>query len=614
MFTTVQTWLTIAEQDPACVVAVLQLDEENPTTELGDNGADARVALQAILIVARDLSKKKPRYAKLWENLIMAGIADALCESIAKPDRLANNTGSGRDRSRIQWWSTTTTTAQNTTDPPLALANDSTEAPSQPPATPWAHALHTLAFGVAAIKQPPTLTDKIVIDALKKHWSGMVTRLWNDPAHSLDETPQTVRVNERAWIAEILTKLIVVDPSIMADCVYLPDDLTISLIARQWQHSTSTRDASLTADALTQSIMFPLVPSLSEEQMAAHSPSPKRQTLERILSVFQPASGPDDEIACAALLDVAVKHMTRDAPANSRHFTFELILFLHYSTVMATPSIDTFHAALRTHSTFWRTFFDFYTKAGEQEIVFLMELLQEFLWNISSHFGFEETKTAELRELLHIWVREGYFEAVEASMAFTLTELADGPLKYHIVLKSMIDAVSSPDAADLRAEMATHFPRARTIAAMCEKAADDVNKRDPEHPTAEKKVLNWLMKPYDNDKHGLVRSLWQMQAELQSICKGRDLCNLRGCSNSASAKCGKCRAVSYCSQTCQINDWKEHKRVCAPRWEALCNQYMDQTRDEKLLTAARDMNLEGPEEPVPQIELFMSGSEWATRT
>lgn len=28
-------------------------------------------------------------------------------------------------------------------------------------------------------------------------------------------------------------------------------------------------------------------------------------------------------------------------------------------------------------------------------------------------------------------------------------------------------------------------------------------------------------------------------------------------------KCGQCKSVSYCSQTCQVKDWKEHKSYCS---------------------------------------------------
>ena len=83
--------MTLAEQDPARVVAVLRLEEHNPMTEYGDIGGAIPTVLQAISEVSRDRSLKKPRYpATAWEALVEAGVVDALCACVADTKLLVN--------------------------------------------------------------------------------------------------------------------------------------------------------------------------------------------------------------------------------------------------------------------------------------------------------------------------------------------------------------------------------------------------------------------------------------------------------------------------------------------------------------------------------------------
>lgn len=111
--------------------------------------------------------------------------------------------------------------------------------------------------------------------------------------------------------------------------------------------------------------------------------------------------------------------------------------------------------------------------------------------------------------------------------------------KYAIILQGMIIHVEgNPAAADLRTEMAHHFPRAKTILAMHRRDIAEHHKRYELIPLASKHYFiskrrglyrqfetrtNGQLEPYTNDEAGWVHTLWQQQAELEYICKGRNL-------------------------------------------------------------------------------------------
>lgn len=45
----------------------------------------------------------------------------------------------------------------------------------------------------------------------------------------------------------------------------------------------------------------------------------------------------------------------------------------------------------------------------------------------------------------------------------------------------------------------------------------------------------------------------------------RTICSFRSCGNPrAKNRCAVCKTVRYCDQTCQAEDWKEHKKICKP--------------------------------------------------
>jgi len=49
--------------------------------------------------------------------------------------------------------------------------------------------------------------------------------------------------------------------------------------------------------------------------------------------------------------------------------------------------------------------------------------------------------------------------------------------------------------------------------------------------------------------------------------KSSSCCEKQGCYLSGLMRCGRCKSVSYCSKECQTKHWKEHKIDCKPKNE-----------------------------------------------
>jgi hypothetical protein len=60
-------------------------------------------------------------------------------------------------------------------------------------------------------------------------------------------------------------------------------------------------------------------------------------------------------------------------------------------------------------------------------------------------------------------------------------------------------------------------------------------------------------------KYSYVRNQLNKQTKLVKSCNN---CNKRYTPNSGFMKCGGCKITYYCSKKCQLENWKEHKKIC----------------------------------------------------
>ncbi len=68
----------------------------------------------------------------------------------------------------------------------------------------------------------------------------------------------------------------------------------------------------------------------------------------------------------------------------------------------------------------------------------------------------------------------------------------------------------------------------------------------------------WLQRSMDEDPHSFEkfhRELVTNALKKRGVCSN---CKAKDCH----MKCSKCRSVAYCSRTCQVTDWPNHKIIC----------------------------------------------------
>jgi hypothetical protein len=56
------------------------------------------------------------------------------------------------------------------------------------------------------------------------------------------------------------------------------------------------------------------------------------------------------------------------------------------------------------------------------------------------------------------------------------------------------------------------------------------------------------------------KSKRSMAVKPKQVVKTVDICVV--CSKPATSRCSRCKAVSYCSKQCQVENWKQHKDLC----------------------------------------------------
>lgn len=76
-------------------------------------------------------------------------------------------------------------------------------------------------------------------------------------------------------------------------------------------------------------------------------------------------------------------------------------------------------------------------------------------------------------------------------------------------------------------------------------------------------ALQYLMDPLNNK----FLDLQKFRAEISKIdLRLKDIESCKICSKTENlSKCGKCRAVAYCSRDCQVAHWPKHKATCQPK-------------------------------------------------
>ncbi|KDR75038.1 hypothetical protein GALMADRAFT_211363 [Galerina marginata CBS 339.88] len=519
-------WKELARSNPGRVARVLVL-QPGVTTREGDNQGDIYPALAAVM----EISKKRLQGVenKAWENLVSGGLADALCQNVCEMVVFIR-------------------TLPNM--PPHLLEKLKNEARS-----PYCTPLEILCHAAIMFRDPPTKTDKQVIAALRKNWSEMMERIWNEPESTL--RPEDSHVIERMIVAQLVSRIVVTDPS-FSSILSKPSDLTVQIIARHWKYAQRPADTAFTATTLYE---------LLDLNHGDASGSAKSKIISRILVGVESTASILKQEQAKALIVTFAEHLVRLSGSSA----IDELGFLK-GIILAGKNIEPeIIKTIFKATPLWNALFRLLKKSakptpakdqgpGTQEdpttdkrhrlliILNIVTLSASVLHHASLYFP------KECESLVRIWANENLFGALEETIQLSVA--MPGMTMQLGWLASLTDTTVKAGPPSLSRFLGAQFPRWRLLGTLIKHDIErqqitgppSISERD-EVPPADSNVWD----------HGV----WQCFGSLQARCMDETLCSKRGCENEVTGTffC-QCEFAKYCSKTCQTKDAKDHRHAC----------------------------------------------------
>ncbi|CCM00123.1 uncharacterized protein FIBRA_02150 [Fibroporia radiculosa] len=410
-------WEQLCRTNPKRVIDALTL---GPTQEMridrinqwGDTFADVGPALFAISQIAAAQNS-------VWDRLVRLGITDILARGAKEYVPFMSRLPASHPEELQE---------QLSRDVPAAY---------YPP-------LDVLCSGVKgfSIECTPSVIGRRYIQDLKRNWSGMMQRLWDDPDNTLKEG--SVHARERALIPQMLVRLIGADPTFLS-ILDSESDLTIPVVARFFVHATEALDTPILASLLAQ-LTEPSFEILEEYRKT--NPRPP-WFLRRILLG---ASSPHRLLsACASYLDFLAENDIEPV------FAFAMGLC---SVIEREQHLQFLHCSRRSVP-FWKSIFTYVSIASEfwctQWIINVQSCVQQCA----------RTAADQLEPLISTWVKAGFFDALDAG----IPRCIDNPVMMHILTRifgSFLSAIEKHQS--LVVLIGKEFPRPRLLRILAERA------------------------------------------------------------------------------------------------------------------------------------------------
>ncbi|KAF5371518.1 hypothetical protein D9615_009617 [Tricholomella constricta] len=529
----IEKWKEVAPTNPSRVIRALRLAPGRSTKE-GDHQGDIYPALEVVKEIS--IEGRSGTESKAWVNLVDARLAEALCKNVTESvmflDVLPNM--------------------------PVELL----EKAKKEIQSPYFRPLEILCNAACCFHYPPTKTDKKVIAALRKYWSQMMDRIWNEPENTLE--PSNSHILERMVIAQMVIRLVVTDPTFLST-FYDPSDLTVQIIARHWKYSQTAEDVKLTAAMLTM-FLQPDHPRHVAYVRSNDLESATSQLLSKMLVGVGPTALASKQKQTKALMASFADHLVR---LSGRSASAELDFFACIISVAkkddTEPEIT--NAALKS-TPLWNAMFRLLKKSAKptsetfhgQPIdpetekthrLYVMANVVGTTTNILHDASFEYPRECE--PLIRIWANENLFGALEETIEF-LVDITGMTMQLGR-LAGVLETVLGQGTPALRQLFRTQFPRWRTLGTLIR---HDIKRQRATGPP--KPIVQGKIPPPDSNvwDHGA----WQCFAALQASCIDLDTaCGKRGCENIGTRLC-TCEVVRYCSEGCQNKDMKDHQIMC----------------------------------------------------
>ncbi|KDQ14197.1 hypothetical protein BOTBODRAFT_32979 [Botryobasidium botryosum FD-172 SS1] len=494
-------WPELIESGSMRVIDTISVGPDDPANKWDDTYADACNAIDAVYQARRG---QRGLLAEL-------GLAESLCQSI---------------------WKAPTRGAEDRAKDGL---------PS------YHKQLQMLSQLTTHLNRSLSLVDRSVAASLKQNWSKMMQRVWDEPGNTLESKNHDGHI----IVCTLVKQLLDADPSFSS---VLEDerDITISLLARYWAHSTAAPALNANAKLLNGFMDSSDPENPSDEPAKPHKAPPSM--LDRIVK------GVND--SQTQLISKFTSHLSWLQLDD----IFPCVTFLQLclALIIKLPGTDTpFYRAIRESVPLWKQIFqalqrtsakldpnipvtDAQGMGARRALLCLYAYLVHIMFNTLYELRLR-TLESDMMNLIEVWIHAGLLETLDQAVAEGAKAASGRRLQQLAGIMSYVSLTAQSDDV-VRTLLIPQVPRPRMLRGFVDWHARDKRKnrvdRDPDHP--------WAITP------------WAGLLTLHSTCQIPVLCTRRGCIKRWVANCAKCKGAraKYCGRDCQVQDWKEHKLVC----------------------------------------------------
>ncbi|KAI9067645.1 hypothetical protein FKP32DRAFT_1563333 [Trametes sanguinea] len=553
----VRKWTNRIKNEPRRVCRTLLLTNPSGETVEGDTFDDAALLFDLV----KETAKKST--SRDWRGLVDAGIITSLCKWVINSQQcLMKAYMVVNDRGLAE------------------LDENSMERAKDNAPAPYTPALEVLCNAAMSCAVPPTATEHKMIEELKQHWHTMVQRIWSDPSWSLEPGTDMSRIMERAVLAQLVHRLIFIDPTFL-DVILKPSDLTLAIAFRNWLYSTGDYDTMVNCTLICP-LLEGKMPDHWKRHFEDHPPPELHALLPRILLGASRGTGKKKRTPNQIAESIVSAFVNQFGRLAGRNLKEDLIFF---STLLDVGKDNAaLCRAVCQSEGLWTALF--------------MVIIRDGLVSRSPPRGYEPD--AITLEALSLYVKVGRMPAAQEHMdalvynwlvgkILDALEVAIMPIvryvRGHMLITSIFSIMDEnlPKlSAKTRKKLRAELPQIGLMVPLLQvslrnrkepgsvlaqvlgtdedlKDAADVDVSDPAHPI-------WRQSAW--------QLLWRLTTTLRPLPGS---CSSRGCENPAYDRevCPQCGITTYCGEECAKRD-NGHKFLCPWMkellWASLCQQ------------------------------------------
>ncbi|EIW61880.1 uncharacterized protein TRAVEDRAFT_70124, partial [Trametes versicolor FP-101664 SS1] len=540
----IQRWRDVLQSDPRRGVRTLTIRGMSSESIEGDTALDTPYVIARLGEIVKEKESRD-----VWVKLVDAGVVNALCKCALNFQAVVMHNPNH--------------------NPGHKPTSEEIERASKPPYSPYQAPLEIVCMGIAFAPQPISSTEKKIIADLRLHWNALMTRIWSEPARSLDKSPRAII--ERVLVAQLVMTCTSFDASFL-EMLLKPGDMTLAVIMRNWMHSTTKSDHTANTIILTAFLGGPLLKPWAGYIAEHPFPAPRLVFARILVGASRGAEGTKKRTPVQAADAIISAFTTHFETLEFAELEAEVKFFLKLCVVCAEEHRPFVRAFLKS-SKFWAAVASVLrrSKQAPQES---QQRMLAFLF-LQLYVNGSDTMEKEGREYvdttIYNWISGGLLGALD-DIVDLLTWPRNAMILTNIVSVIMthieVATLSTKTLAALRAEL----PRPRIVKRMIVAGSTVTGDRESEARSREtmrgmKQMLGGG-RPDENNGAWL-QGVWQLLQSITFAVQDTGACTRRGCDRragkGAGTTCEMCKVTvntSYCSKVCMQKDAEEHGQIC----------------------------------------------------